>query len=279
MIAPMTIRRPMTKRQHGLDAGVLAVRAILAAGAILTSGPIASTPARADAPATAQRGFLDRVYRNAQGEHRYVVFVPHDYSTARAWPVILFLHGAGERGTDGHKPVEVGLGPAIRKREKTFPFIAVFPQCASEGSPRGKWSPRAPDGKRALHILAQVEQTYRTDPDRVYLTGLSMGGYGAWSHAAADPGRWAAVVPICGGGDPAWAERLVDVPLWCFHGDADPVVPVEQSRQMIAALRGAGGAPRYTELPGVGHNAWDAAYDNGDLYTWLLEQRRSPDGP
>jgi predicted peptidase len=217
------------------------------------------------------RGFCDRVYRDTEGnEFKYVVFVPHDYSSDKACPAILFLHGAGERGSDGQAQVKVGLGPAIQKREKTFPFIVVFPQCV----PGGSWRAESPDGRRVLQILAEVEKEFKTDPDRTYLTGLSLGGMGTWSLAINNPDKFAALVPICGRGDTSQAGKIAHIPIWCFHGDADKAVPVEGSRSMIAAIKEAGGDPKYTEYPGVGHNSWDNAYDTDELYSWLLEQKR-----
>src|SRR5262249_43200392 len=141
------------------------------------------------------------------GEAKYVLFVPHDYKGDKAYPLILFLHGAGETGTDGHKQAEVGLGPAIKKREKNFGFIAVFPQAQKR-----TWRSDSPEAQRALAILAEVQKEYKVDPKRIYLTGLSMGGYGTWSLVAKYPDRWAAIAPICGGGDPKQAERIKNIP-------------------------------------------------------------------
>jgi predicted peptidase len=141
-----------------------------------------------------------------------------------------------------------------------------MPQAQKKG-----WNAGGPEGKRAIAILDEVLQSYKTDKKRVYLTGLSMGGYGTWSLAAAHPERWAAIAPICGGGNPATAVKFKDVPCWCFHGDADPTVSVEKSREMIKALKAAGGSPRYDEYPGVNHNSWDRAYGNPELYTWFLK--------
>jgi predicted peptidase len=222
-----------------------------------------------------QRGLLNRVFKDSEGkEHKYVVFVPHDYKADDAadkrWPVILFLHGAGERGDDGELQAKVGLAPAIRKREQDFPFIAVFPQCEKNSW----WRAEAADGERAMAMLAEVEKEYKTDRDRVYLTGLSMGGMGTWSLSMKYPDRFAALVPICGRGDNKQAEKIAKLPIWCFHGDADKAVDVEGSRSMIAAIKEAGGNPKYTEYPGVGHNSWDAAYGTDELYTWLLQQKR-----
>ena len=193
-----------------------------------------------------------------------MVFIPHEYDGKRAFPVILYLHGAGLTGTDGREQVKGSLGEAIRRREKSFPFIVVFPQ--SHG---GSWQADSADGKRAVAILDEVLRGYAVDAKRVYLTGASMGGEGTWSLAAAHPDRWAAIVPLCGGGDPRTAENIKAIPCWCFHGDADQP---EQSRTMIRALKRAGGRPLYHEYPGVGHNCWDLTYAMPDLYEWLLLQ-------
>src|SRR5262249_31825807 len=160
-----------------------------------------------------------------------VLFVPHDYKGDKPCPVILFLHGAGETGTDGDKQARVGLGRAIRQREKTFPFIAIFPQ-----SQKRSWRAGSEDGQRAQRLPATMQKEYKTDPKRVYLTGLSMGGYGTWSMAMKYPQRWAAIVPVCGGGDPNQADKIKDIPCWCFHGDADTAVNVDKSRHMIKTL-------------------------------------------
>jgi predicted peptidase len=230
---------------------------------------LAAPPARAeDQPMT---GFLDRVHKDADGkEAKYVVFVPKSYDAKadKTWPVILFLHGAGETQGGTKKPVEVGIGQAIKPQEKTFPFITVFPQ-----SQKRTWQAGSPDADRALAILDEVMKEFKTDSKRLYLSGLSMGGYGTWSLAAKYPTRWAAIAPICGGGDPKNAEAIKDIPCWCFHGDADNAVPVKLSRGMMKALWEAGAHPNYTEYPGVGHNSWDKAYATADLYEWLLKYK------
>jgi predicted peptidase len=217
-----------------------------------------------------EHGFVHKVHKDASGDTgKYVVFVPEGYQGDKAYPLILFLHGAGETGTDGEKQAKVGLGPAVKKRATTFPFIVVFPQ-----SQKRTRKADSPDGKRALAILDEVRKAYKVDPKRIYLTGLSMGGYGTWSMAEAHPDKWAAIVPICGGGNPKQAAKIKDLPCWCFHGDADKAVPVQRSRDMIEALKAAGGSPKYTEYPNVGHNSWDRAYNTEELYTWLLEHKR-----
>jgi predicted peptidase len=227
--------------------------------------------AHAAAPAEGrfEHGFLDRVYNGPDGaESKYVVFVPHAYSGDKPVPVVLFLHGSGSTGDDGKKQVS-GIAAEVRRNEKTFPAIVVFPQ-----SQKRTWRASSDDGKRAMAILAEVEKAYKVDPKRVYLTGLSMGGFGTWSLAAAHPEKWAAIVPICGGGDPKSAAKFKDVPCWCFHGDADPTVSVDMSRSMIKALKEAGGEPKYTEYPGVQHNSWTKAYASKELYDWLWKQQR-----
>jgi predicted peptidase len=213
-------------------------------------------------------GFVDKVFKGEDGEAKYVVFVPADYKPGTAYPIILFLHGSGETQGGSKMPVEVGIGTAIKKAEKTFPFFVVIPQ-----SQKRTWGADSADAKRALAMLEEVQKEYKTDPKRVYLTGLSMGGYGTWSIATKYPEKWAAIVPICGGGDPKQAEKLKDLPIWCFHGDADPAVKVERSRDMMKALEAAGAKPKYTEYPGVGHNSWDKAYATKELYDWLLEHK------
>jgi predicted peptidase len=226
----------------------------------------------------ADTGFIDKTFKDSSGtEHKYVLFVPHDYKKDTPTPTILFLHGAGEtKPKEGAKtkgtpkmPVEVGIGPAIKKREKTFPFLTIIPQAPTFG-----WGAGSAGGKLALAILDEVEKEYSVDKKRVYLTGLSMGGMGTWSHALATPDKWAAIVPICGRSDPKQAEKIKDLPCWAFHGDADTAVNVSGSRDMIAAIEKAGGHPKYTEYPGVGHNSWDKAYGTDELYEWMLKQSK-----
>jgi predicted peptidase len=231
------------------------------------------------ASADDKHGFVKKTHKNADGsESPYVVFVPHGYDGTKEYPVILFLHGAGETKTaktGGKEPVEVGIGPAIKKQEKTFPAIVVIPRAEMFG-----WQAESANAKRALAMLDATMKEYKIDAKRQYLTGLSMGGYGTWSVAAAHPDRWAAIAPICGGvrGDAKevekTAEKIKDIPCWCFHGDADTSVKVELSRTMIEALKKAGGKPKYTEYPKVGHNSWDPAYAEKELFPWMFEQKK-----
>jgi dienelactone hydrolase/thiol-disulfide isomerase/thioredoxin len=218
-------------------------------------------------------GFVEKVYRSGDGsESKYVVFVPRTYAGTKSFPAILYLHGAGSRGTDGQLPIKYGLAKAIRAKMEDFPFIVIIPQ-ARDGE---GWTAESAGGKRALAILDQVQTDYRIDADRVSLTGHSMGGQGTWSLAAADPKRWAALVPVSHGGDTKLAARLIDIPCWCFHGDADKIISVQQSREMVRAIKEAGGRPLYHEFSGVGHNeAADRTYSLSDLYEWMLLQNRA----
>lgn len=244
-----------------------AFAASLVAAVVISGGLNPRPAAGADA---AKTGFLNKTFQNADGSTSpYVVFVPHDYDGTKEYPVILFLHGSGETKGGKKQPVEVGIGPAVKTREKTFPFIAVFPQ-----SEKRTWKADSDDGRRAVAILDRVMKDYKVDPNRQYLTGLSMGGFGTWSLAAAYPDRWAAIAPVCGGGDPATAEKIKGLPCWAFVGDQDNPRLVAGVRDMVTALEKAGGKPRFQEYKWVGHDSWDPAYATNELYTWMLQQKK-----
>jgi len=214
---------------------------------------------------------------------RYRVLEPATIEPGKKYPVVLFLHGAGERGDDNRN--QLAYLPELMSSEEQrakYPCYLVAPQCRA-----GKWwidmkqflgakgevPPLTSQMEAALAAFKQVLAEEPIDPQRMYLTGLSMGGFGSWALAAQYPKTFAALVPICGGGQPAQAEKLVDMPLWAFHGDADSVVPVARTRTMIEALRAAGGDPKYTELPGVGHNSWSPAYEDPEgVIPWMFEQ-------
>jgi prenyltransferase beta subunit/pimeloyl-ACP methyl ester carboxylesterase len=213
-------------------------------------------------------GFHLRSIKTDAGERKYSVYVPDGYDGTKVFPVILFLHGAGERGDDGVIPAQVGIGPAILNRPGGIPAIVVFPQA------RRTWEAGSPDSGAALLALDDVMLAYATDPKRVVLTGLSMGGRGSWELAAARPERFAAVVPICGPGRAENAGRLKTLPVWAFCGDADRDRTVVGIRSMVEALNGEGATARLTEYRGVGHNSWDRAYDSSELIEWMLAQKR-----
>lgn len=235
----------------------------------------------------AETGFLNRKIQVAGTTHRYQVYLPDNYTKSQKWPVILFLHGAGERGSDGLKQTDVGLGRAIRFHRDRFPAVVVMPQALLDN-----WWAGEKMSTVALAALDKSIKEFKGDPDRVYLTGLSMGGYGSWYLAEKYPQRWAAVAPVCGGirppaagrgrlpdpGEEAYAraaDATKSLPIWLFHGGADPTVPPDESRKMNELLKARGASVKYTEYPGVGHNSWDRAYGDADFAKWLFEQRRA----
>jgi predicted peptidase len=231
-----------------------------------------------------QTGFLDRTVAVAGTDYKYQVFVPDNWTDKQKWPVILFLHGAGERGDDGLIQTEVGIGTAIRRYRSRVPAIVVMPQCRKD-----VWWASDAMGDVAMAALAQAQKEFHGDPQRVYLTGLSMGGYGTWYLAGKYPGKFAAIAPICGGilmpdvarkqspdatkpYEEAAAKVGKNTPTWIFHGGDDPVVPPSESQRMAAAMKTLGGEVRYTEYPGVGHNSWEKAYAEQELFTWMLSK-------
>jgi acetyl esterase/lipase/prenyltransferase beta subunit len=216
-------------------------------------------------------GFHLRTLKSGDGR-KYSVFLPTGYDGKTPFPVVLFLHGAGERGEDGVVCAQVGLGAIINQKPDAFPAIVVFPQA------RRTWSADSDDAKAALAALDEVMADYKVDPRRVVLTGLSMGGAGSWSNASAHPERFSAVAPVCGFGRPEMVKAVKDLPLWTFLGDADNERIVGSTRAMVAALREAGASPRETEYRGVGHNSWDRAYSDPALIEWMLAQKRKGDG-
>jgi predicted peptidase len=236
-----------------------------------------------------ETGFLDRSVSVGGQTYKYQIFVPQAYAPSQRWPVILFLHGAGERGSDGYLQTQVGLAPAIRQKASRFPAIAIFPQSPAESSWTGTIA------RMALAALEQTMREYQTDPDRIYLTGLSIGGKGTWYIAYRNPRLFAAIAPVCGWvssgvwrpADPvvptdsgetftAFARQLRQTPTWIFHGEVDPVVPVDESRKAFAALQAVGAPVQYTEITGTGHNSWDPAYASPKFWAWLFGQRRNP---
>lgn len=221
--------------------------------------------------------FVERVYRDAEGPHKYSVFVPAGYSANRPTPAILYLHGAGERGTDGVKPTLVGLGPYAKARGASFPFLVVFPQAEdTRGRLLTAWQAGQADGERALRILDDARQQFAIDAQRIALVGWSMGGYGAWSLGAAYPQRWSAVMALSGGGNPETVAGLKSVPVWAFHGAKDSLVPASESQRMVQALKDAGGQVAYDEFPDAGHEIFDQVFGNDAVIAWLLDPRGKP---
>jgi predicted peptidase len=217
---------------------------------------------------------------------KYRLMKPAKVEPGKKYPLVLFLHGAGERGDDNKSQLKYGpTWLADDKNREKYPCYVLAPQCRN-----GKkwaevdWSAAtstplaAEPGSQMKYALAAFDDTIKkeqVDESRLYLTGISMGGYGSWDLAARLPDRFAAVVPICGGGDEKQAPKLTKLPIWVWHGDADKAVKVERSRQMVEAIKKAGGSPKYSELPGVGHDSWTAAYTGPDnCLSWLFEQKK-----
>ncbi len=213
-------------------------------------------------------GFHLRTIKTPAGERKYTVYVPPDYDGSKPVPAVLFLHGSGERGDDGIQGGQIGLGAAILAHPERFPAIAVLPQASKT------WAADSDDAKAALAALDDVLSAYKVDRRRVALTGLSMGGAGTWSIAAAHPEMFSAIVPICGRGKPETAATFKDLPAWVVVGDLDGPGVVQNARDMSQALRDAGATVRQTEYRAVGHNSWDRAYDDPILIDWMLSQAR-----
>lgn len=218
---------------------------------------------RAEEP---QRQESRRLDRALHVEMDYLLYLPQDYEQRESWPLLLFLHGAGERGDD--LELVKKHGPPKRIAEgKDFPFVVVSPQCPKERW----WEP-----VELVALLDEIVEGYKIDEERISVTGLSMGGFGTWRMAAYVPDRLAAIAPICGGGETYWTRRFAHLPVWAFHGAKDPAVPPERSKEMVEALRENGGTPKLTIYPEAGHDSWTETYDNPEFYEWLLEQKRSP---
>jgi dienelactone hydrolase len=200
-------------------------------------------------------------------ETEYLLYLPDHYNdeTSRKWPLLFFLHGSGESGSDIQK-VKLHGPPQLIEQGKKYPFIVVSPQ-----SP----VPSGWDIDNLYKLLQQVKQAYRVDNQRIYLTGLSMGGFGTWALAMKHPEEFAAIAPICGGGDTSDAWKLRNIPVWCFHGALDNVVPIAGSENMVRATSRFNSNVRFTVYPDKNHNSWDTTYNTNDsLYDWLLRQKK-----
>ncbi len=234
--------------------------------------------AQAQAP---QPDFAVRIFTNSPGSNMpYRLFIPKDYDEAVSYPIIMYLHGGGGAGADNIKQISGGntngthvwITPENQTKHANF---VVAPQLLGSNL----W--HEPDSLRLSHyaqlaveLLEALQQEFSIDPGRVYLTGQSRGGLGAWDIAGKRPDLFAAAVPLCGGGNPSAARSLRDLPIWAFHGARDTTIPAERSREMVAALRQLGGSVKYTEYPDVGHAVWQKAYLEPELINWLFSQRR-----
>lgn len=211
------------------------------------------------------KSFSATVKKKVSGN--YLIYLPANYKSHKDWPLVLFLHGSGERGNNLELVKKNGI-PKLIAEGKKFDFVMVAPQC-----PEGEdWS-----AESLREIIRSVVKEYNIDVNRIYATGLSMGGAGTWDLAIAYPDLLAAIAPVCGRvnrNHPGKACSIKNLPTWIFHGENDQVVPVSESKKMITALEQCGVEVKYTIYPGVDHDSWTATYNDPELYKWLLEQRR-----
>jgi predicted peptidase len=235
--------------------------------------------------------FEERVWRADPGaDLPYRLLSPEKLPAGRRFPLVLFLHGAGERGDNNRSQLRHGVRRfALPEARTEYPAFVLVPQCpAGESRNAGYWLGRHPKARghggaegsgslpsMLLDLVRATMEECPVDPRRIYITGISMGGFATWALMAMRPDLFAAAVPVCGGGDPGWAPRIKDIPVWAFHGSNDTVVPVDYTRRMIKSLRAAGGDPKYTEYAGVGHDSWTPAYREPDLLDWIFGKQKS----
>ena len=205
---------------------------------------------------------IDRVDSHGALAAEYLVYLPDEGEAP--WPLVVFLHGSGERGNDPN--VLRDWGPFRYLKRTSLPAIVAAPQCL----PTRRWEAAA-----VMQFVDRLSERYQVDRERIYLVGCSMGGYGTWRTAAAYPAQFAAIAPICGGGQPEDAEALADMPIWAFHGAKDDVVPISESERMVEAVRAAGGAPKLTVFPDAGHGICHPVCERTNLWNWLLRQKAS----
>lgn len=225
------------------------------------------------------------IFKTKSGtEVLYRLTSPKKAEAGKQYPLVLFLHGAGERGSDNKVQLKHGVNDILKGAAALGESIfLIAPQCPANEW----WTTAAPDRckrkeagvKESLTeaVLALIDETaekHPIDPKRIYITGLSMGGYGTWDMLARSPQTWAAAIPICGGGDPSSVRRFKQIPIWIFHGDADEVVPAKNSELMAAALEDVNGKAELTMYPGVGHDSWTQTYKNLEVIKWLFAQKK-----
>jgi predicted peptidase len=237
--------------------------------------------------------FEKRTFKDAKGKTLlYRLLTPENYDPKKLYPLVVFLHGMGERGADNEKQMIHGVknfaSPELRRK---YPCFVIAPQCPGDA----QWvsedltkvlkgtltqdnyklpaEPSEPE-RLVLELIPALEKEFSIDPKRLYITGLSMGGFGTWDLICRRPELFAAAAPVCGGGDKEQAAKIAKIPVWLFHGGKDGAVKPAWSKTMIDALEKAGGKPKYTEYPDVGHNSWDPAYKDPELYAWLFAQKR-----
>ena len=220
----------------------------------------------------------------------YRLFTPKGYEPSQPYALILYLHGAGDRGTDNKKQFsQLTMWMARTKHQIETPAFILAPQCPPKplwvdtpwksGSYSVEQTPLSDPMKVALEILDAVQAEYNIDPDRILVTGVSMGGFGVWDLVTRYPERFAAVMPVCGAGDPSKAKHISQVPAWIFHGEKDRVVPTRGAREIVKALQEAGATPRYVEYKDQAHGVWNDAYKDEQAMAWFFSQARGATPP
>jgi predicted peptidase len=225
------------------------------------------------------------VFKDKDGRQLpYRLMKPDGYDAGKKYPLVVFLHGAGERGTDNAKQMTHGVPQFASKENRAeYPCFLIAPQCpanvkwvdvdwsaASHTIPKEMTEP----ARLTIELIEAIAKEFSIDKKRIYITGLSMGGFGTWDLVARYPDLFAAAVPVCGGADEATAEKIKNLPIWAFHGGKDGVVKTVRSRNIIAALEKAGGKPKYVEYPNIGHDAWNPAYKDAEMFKWLFAQTK-----
>jgi predicted peptidase len=235
----------------------------------------AAEPAEKTLPRqTGQHGHTFRGKSETDLAGRYLLFIPEQYGQEdMSWPLIVFLHGSGERGNNLNAVKKLGV-PKEAPGQPGFPFLVLSPQC-----PKDKWWSDVDITLTVMGMIDEVVENYDVDPGRIYLTGLSMGGFGTWDLAQKYPDKFAAIAPVCGWGNVYMQDRLKNVPAWVFHGAKDPNVPLGFAKQMAGALKSLGGDAQLSVYPGMGHNIWTVTYRNPKLYEWFLSHRRDVPKP
>jgi predicted peptidase len=255
---------------------------------LILSAAFLALPRTARAAGSWQDLYEAKTYRSADGQKLpYRLLKPEKIEPGKHYPLVLFLHGLGERGTDNVRQLLWGAGEfAKAENRRKHPCFVMAPQCPPTalwvrkdlkelGTPQFALAEKPTEPLRlVMELLAKLPSELPVDKQRIYMTGLSMGGFGTWDIIARRPNVFAAAIPICARGDVAQAAKLKNLPIWAFHGDQDPLVPVGRTKEMIAAIRKAGGHPKMTIYAGVGHDSWSATYANPEVLDWLFVQRK-----
>jgi predicted peptidase len=229
--------------------------------------------------------FDARTFQVASGQVLpYRLLKPRNYDPGKKYPLVLFLHGVGERGSDNQAQLKNAVSIFAReKNRKEFPSFVVVPQCPSDqhwvemdfrADSGVQPAEPSPAMRMNIELLAALQKEFSIDLDRIYAAGISMGGFGVWDALSRYSGLFAAGVAVCGGGDESKAYKIETTPVWAFHSEDDPLVKVARSRNMVKALRDAGGTVKYTEYQGLGHISWDKAFNEPELLPWLFSQQR-----